>query len=192
MPWSFPALVCASKAQLCEFAPQISQGLPQPSRALQQLANRALRAGENGDVRPRWPGRRIRAGRCGVGVPSVPGRPPGKAADMWSLGVLLLEVACGLRSVERALPPLSAAPAGRKGGPMRHAPPPATVAQELQAMFRRPQFLSGLLARAMPEAAALQPWLDSAVRGLLEASASHLSLPLLVSLSRFLGNLFLL
>mmetsp|Transcript_7203 Transcript_7203/g.20455 ORF Transcript_7203/g.20455 Transcript_7203/m.20455 type:complete len:529 (-) Transcript_7203:18-1604(-) len=93
----------------------------------------------------------------------------GKAADMWSLGVLLAEIACGLRAFERALPeigPSCAKPSKTAGTPHRRSAPPAKIAKQVQDALRGPEFVSRLLDGAVPEASALT-WLKPVVTGLL-------------------------
>lgn len=97
----------------------------------------------------------------------------GKAADMWSLGVVLLEVACGLRSVEKALPPISEDLDERRPNELkRNAPPSSEVAREVQRVFARPGFVQGLVERAVPEAKCVLHWLVPVVSGLLDVSPS--------------------
>jgi len=98
----------------------------------------------------------------------------GKAADMWSLGVLLLEVACGLRSVEGSLSPLLPPQAAQRAEQNtrpdeKHVlAPTEEVARKVQDIFRDPGFLKSMLGKTVPEASCLKPWLAPALRGLVE------------------------
>jgi len=90
----------------------------------------------------------------------VDGGYDGYAADMWSLGVLFLEVSCGLRSVERAvaLPSDSA-----KGSPFKGTTPSIEIANTIRRVFSHANFLENFLLRCRLEAHALRPSVQAAV-----------------------------
>jgi len=88
----------------------------------------------------------------------------GFAADMWSLGVLCMEVACGLRSVDRAiaLPPNSS----------RSPSPSLEIAQKIEATFSKEDFFYEFFDKCRPEAVALKTWLTDLSSRLLKVLPS--------------------
>jgi len=87
----------------------------------------------------------------------------GFAADMWSLGVLCMEVACGLRSVEKAI----ALPHGLQGS-SRSQSPSLEIAQKIEATFSKEGFCRDFFDKCRPEAVALKPWLTDLVTRLIK------------------------
>lgn len=89
----------------------------------------------------------------------------GKAADMWSLGVLLVEAACGLRAFERAL-------SSPGQGSQARQQTPREFASRVRDVFGSESdgFVPGLLKGAACEAAASKTWLESVLVGLLKIS----------------------
>jgi len=85
----------------------------------------------------------------------------GMAADIWSLGIVLLEVLCGVRVVEKAVPLNTDSAGGAKGGDR----PDDSVGLKIRSSFQRPSSASNMLqARCRPELAPLvepaRPLLD--------------------------------
>jgi len=95
----------------------------------------------------------------------------GMAADMWSLGILLMEVACGLRSVEQALELASHGSTEQKSDKKAQPPKPSLeVANKIRATFDEANFLGQFFAKCTPEARKVQDWLMPVVATLVRTN----------------------
>mmetsp|Transcript_47516 Transcript_47516/g.152634 ORF Transcript_47516/g.152634 Transcript_47516/m.152634 type:complete len:536 (-) Transcript_47516:454-2061(-) len=95
----------------------------------------------------------------------------GMAADMWSLGILLMEVACGLRSVEQALELASHGGAEQNSDKKAQPPKPSLeVANKIRATFDEANFLGQFFAKCTPEARKVQDWLMPVVATLVRTN----------------------
>jgi len=92
----------------------------------------------------------------------------GKAADMWSLGVLLVEAACGLRAFERVL--ASSAPDSPEA--LNRPQTPREFASRVQEVFEKDSgdLVETLLKGATCEAKPSQEWLGRVLNGILKVS----------------------
>mmetsp|Transcript_171664 Transcript_171664/g.550242 ORF Transcript_171664/g.550242 Transcript_171664/m.550242 type:complete len:524 (-) Transcript_171664:45-1616(-) len=91
----------------------------------------------------------------------------GMSADMWSLGILLLEVACGIRVVERLITKKSAIERFEVEPMGSGDPPSPEFWRNICNIFREEGVFTELLGGAVPEAQELMGWLNPLVRGLL-------------------------
>jgi len=93
----------------------------------------------------------------------------GLSADMWSLGILLLEVACGTRIVEQLITKKTGIERinGETGSGI---PPLPELARTICTIFRGDGVLTELLGSAVTEADKLMHWLNPLLRGLLVVS----------------------
>jgi len=90
----------------------------------------------------------------------------GLSADMWSLGILLLEVACGIRVVEQLITKKTGIE--RINGEIGSGVPPfPELARSICSIFNEEGVLTELLGSAVPEADEPMQWLGPLVRGLL-------------------------
>eukprot|EP00445_Apocalathium_hangoei_P012649 CAMPEP_0203882380 /NCGR_PEP_ID=MMETSP0359-20131031/26609_1 /ASSEMBLY_ACC=CAM_ASM_000338 /TAXON_ID=268821 /ORGANISM="Scrippsiella Hangoei, Strain SHTV-5" /LENGTH=524 /DNA_ID=CAMNT_0050802415 /DNA_START=28 /DNA_END=1602 /DNA_ORIENTATION=+ len=91
----------------------------------------------------------------------------GMSADMWSLGILLLEVTCGIRIVERLIAKKSGVDQFDVEPVSSRLPPSQEFWMKVCDIFREEGVLTELLGRAVPEAGELMGWLDPLVKALL-------------------------
>jgi len=91
----------------------------------------------------------------------------GMSADMWSLGILLLEVACGIRVVERLITRKSAIERFEVEPMGSGDPSSPEFWRNICNIFREEGVFTELLGGAVPEAQELMGWLNPLVRGLL-------------------------
>mmetsp|Transcript_171665 Transcript_171665/g.550246 ORF Transcript_171665/g.550246 Transcript_171665/m.550246 type:complete len:528 (-) Transcript_171665:153-1736(-) len=94
----------------------------------------------------------------------------GLSADMWSLGILLLEVACGTRIVEQLITKKTGIDRLNIEALGSGIPPVPEFARNICSIFREQGVLTELLASAVPEAEPLMHWFSPVVRGLLVAT----------------------
>jgi serine/threonine protein kinase len=117
--------------------------------------------------------------KCKSACGTIPFAPPevvaagsggydGLAADMWSIGILFTEIACGLRSVEdRILDINGKDPNNRKDKEGLLRPSPKT-AKKMVFAFMQENFIENLYDNMVPEARELKEWLLPGVSSLLQ------------------------
>mmetsp|Transcript_77176 Transcript_77176/g.200816 ORF Transcript_77176/g.200816 Transcript_77176/m.200816 type:complete len:523 (-) Transcript_77176:552-2120(-) len=108
----------------------------------------------------------------------------GMAADMWSLGVLFVEVSCGLRRVEESILELSGLETTNRSAKDCLLRPSGKTAKKMIAAFMQEGFVEGLFEHAVPEARSLEPWLLPMISNLVQVRAA--SRPTAASLQDFL------
>lgn len=121
--------------------------------------------------------------KCKSSCGTIPFAPPevvlagsggydGMAADMWSLGILLVEISCGLRRVEDRILEVSGKDPTNRSDKECLLRPSAKTAKRMIVAFMQADFIERLFERAVPEAEELQPWLLPLVANLAQVYAS--------------------
>lgn len=93
------------------------------------------------------------------------------AADVWSLGVLLVEITCGLKSINAELPEDAVAVvcSGSLLDSRSFQAPGHGVAHSISDAFGRPGFVSKFLGKhTLPEAEEMRSWLEPAVESMVQ------------------------
>jgi len=97
----------------------------------------------------------------------------GMAADMWSVGIVFVEVCCGLRLIERMLSQRDGGEVIPSTGVERNIGAFRKAAQKLSQAFNEDGIIDHLLEHIVPEASDMRPQLLPLLDGLLKTCASE-------------------
>lgn len=104
----------------------------------------------------------------------------GRTADLWSVGVLFLELACGVRCIEKRIgrETLVAPEPVEFGGALSAAAPPLRPCQgatrDIQSLFSQPDAIESFLDKSsIAETKEVQSWLAPMIKGLLRVDPAE-------------------
>jgi len=97
----------------------------------------------------------------------------GLAADVWSLGVVFMEVICGIRSIERALIRWYGASVASQKGANTNLEAFQAAARQIWTAFSQKDIVERLVMHAVPEAQDLRPQLLPLLQNTLRTTASE-------------------